>query len=290
MGKGPSSVRRSSGTTSGQPHSAGISRNASGKLAFGGSSATLPWRVSPPPSSCGCGSTTANFRRLRTALLPKDYIRFRLTGSLACEPSDAAATLLFDIRRSQWSAEMLAALDIEPAILPRIVGSGDVAGELSAEAAASCGLPAGVPVVGGAADNAAGAIGAGAVAPGNVVASIGTSGTVVAPTPRPLVDPRMRIHAMNHAVPDSWYLMGVVLSAGAALGWLRRSLSARRGCPAGVLRPSGGGGACARRVVRPHLSALPDRRTDATCRRRCQGRLLRAACRPRAWASGARRG
>jgi len=169
----------------------------------------------------------ANFRRLRTALLPKDYIRFRLTGSLACEPSDAAATLLFDIRRSQWSAEMLAALDIEPAILPRIVGSGDVAGELSAEAAASCGLPAGVPVVGGAADNAAGAIGAGAVAPGNVVASIGTSGTVVAPTPRPLVDPRMRIHAMNHAVPDSWYLMGVVLSAGAALGWLRRSLSAR---------------------------------------------------------------
>lgn len=168
----------------------------------------------------------ASFRRLRTALLPKDYIRFRLTDTLACEPSDAAATLLFDIRRSRWSPEMLTALDIAPSILPKIVGSGEIAGQLSARAGQALGLAPGIPVVGGAADNAAGAVGAGVVTPGDVVASIGTSGTVVAPTARPLVDPRMRIHAMNHAAPDSWYLMGVVLSAGAALAWLRRSLHA----------------------------------------------------------------
>jgi xylulokinase len=165
-----------------------------------------------------------SYRRLKTALLAKDYVRYRLTGELASEPSDAAATLLFDIRQSRWSVEMLTALDIEPAILPKIVGSGEPAGRLTNKAAAALGVAPGLPVAGGAADNAAGALGAGVIAPGSVVSSIGTSGTVVAPTARAVVDPRMRVHAMNHAAPSTWYLMGVVLSAGAALAWLRRAM------------------------------------------------------------------
>lgn len=167
-----------------------------------------------------------NYRRLRTALLAKDYVRYRMTGELATEPSDAAATLLFDIRQVRWSVEMLAALDIQPSILPNVVGSGEVAGRLTEKAAVALGVPPGLPVAGGAADNAAGALGAGVIAPGSVVSSIGTSGTVVAPTARAVVDPRMRVHAMNHAAPSTWYLMGVVLSAGAALAWLRRAMHA----------------------------------------------------------------
>jgi xylulokinase len=166
-----------------------------------------------------------SYRRLHTLLLAKDYVRYRLTGELATEPSDAAATLLFDIRKGRWSAEMLAALELSPSILPPVVGSGEAAGRLAPAAAKELGLRPGVPVAGGAADNPAGALGAGVVEPGTLVSSIGTSGTIVAPTAEPRVDPAMRIHAMNHAVPTTWYLMGVVLSAGAALAWLRRSLA-----------------------------------------------------------------
>jgi xylulokinase len=167
----------------------------------------------------------ASYRRLQTVLLAKDYVRYRLTGELATEPSDAAATLLFDVRQGRWSAEMLAALGLSPSILPPVVGSGEIAGRLTTAAAGELGLAPGVPVAGGAADNPAGALGAGVVEPGTLVSSIGTSGTIVAPTASPRVDPAMRIHAMNHAVPSTWYLMGVVLSAGAALAWLRRSLA-----------------------------------------------------------------
>ena len=171
------------------------------------------------------------FDRVRSLLLPKDYARLLMTGEKATEPSDAAGTLLFDIRRGRWSEEMIAALQLDPAILPPVRGSAEVTGGLTATAAEALGLGQGTPVVGGGADNAAAAVGSGVVARGAMQTSIGTSGAVVAPIERPRVDPAMRIHSFNHAVADTWYLMGVVLSAGAALDWFRRALAGPNGTP-----------------------------------------------------------
>ena len=169
------------------------------------------------------------FDRLSTVMLPKDYLRLLMTGEKATEPSDAAGTLLFDVRRGRWSEEMLSALQLDPAMLPPVLGSAGVTGRLTPGAAKALGLGRGTPVVGGGADNAAAAVGSGVVGQGALQTSIGTSGTVVAPIERPRVDPGMRIHSFNHAVPDTWYLMGVVLSAGAALAWFRRALAGREG-------------------------------------------------------------
>ncbi len=169
------------------------------------------------------------FDRVRSVLLPKDYIRFLMTGEKAMDPSDAAGTLLFDIRQNGWSTGMLSALDLDAALLPPIAGSAEVAGRLTSGAAATLGLREGTPVVGGGADNAAASVGSGVVKSGTMQTSIGTSGAVVAPIDQPHVDPGMRIHSFNHAVPDMWYLMGVVLSAGAALTWFRRALSGSQG-------------------------------------------------------------
>ena len=164
------------------------------------------------------------FEKVRSVLLPKDYIRFLMTGEKAMEPSDAAGTLLFDIRQNRWSAGMLSALDLDAALLPPTVGSAEVAGRLTSSAATALGLREGTLVVGGGADNAAASVGSGVVSSGTMQTSVGTSGAVVAPIDHPQVDPGMRIHSFNHAVPDMWYLMGVVLSAGAALAWFRRAL------------------------------------------------------------------
>ena len=164
------------------------------------------------------------FDRVRTLLLAKDYIRLLMTGEKAMEPSDAAGTLLFDVVDSRWSEEMVGALELDPSILPPVVGSAIISGRLTSDAADALGLRAGTPVVGGGADNAAASVGSGVVSEGAMQTSIGTSGAVVAPIGQPRVDPDMRIHSFNHAVPDMWYLMGVVLSAGAALGWFRRVL------------------------------------------------------------------
>ena len=169
------------------------------------------------------------FERVRTVLLPKDYVRMLMTGEKAMEPSDAAGTLLFDIRRSCWSDEMVSALELDLGILPAVRGSAEVTGGLTASAADAFGLRHGTPVVGGGADNAAAAVGSGVVQQGAMQTSIGTSGAVVAPIENPHVDPGMRIHSFNHAIADMWYLMGVVLSAGAALAWLRRALLGPQG-------------------------------------------------------------
>ena len=162
-----------------------------------------------------------NYERLRRLLLPKDYIRYRLTGELGTEPSDAAGTLLFDVRERRWSSEVLEALDIDGDILPEVVGSAEAAGRVTAGAAETLGLEAGLPVIGGGADNAAGAVGSGVVGQGAVQSSIGTSGTMLMPAASPMVDSEMRLHTFNHCVPDTWYLMGVILSAGNAMRWLR---------------------------------------------------------------------
>ena len=164
------------------------------------------------------------FDEVRTLLLAKDYIRLLMTGEKAMEPSDAAGTLLFDVVNGCWSEEMVRALELDASILPWVVGPASISGRLTSDAADTLGLRAGTPVVGGGADNAAASVGSGVVVEGTMQSSIGTSGAVVAPIGRPRVDPGMRIHSFNHAVPDMWYLMGVVLSAGAALGWFRRVL------------------------------------------------------------------
>jgi xylulokinase len=167
----------------------------------------------------------AAYKKLSKLLLPKDYIRYRLSGVLASEPSDASATLLYDTAARRWSQPLVRALKLDPSILPDLGESASVLGTITSEAAQATGLVQGTPVVGGGADNACGAIGVGVVAPGDAVASWGTSGTVLAPTREPLVDAGMRAHTFCHAVPDTWYVMGVMLTAGAAFAWYRRELA-----------------------------------------------------------------
>ena len=161
------------------------------------------------------------FERLSKVLLAKDFIRFRLTGAVATEPSDASGTLMFDPARMRWSDNILKAVGISSDLLPDVGWSSEVLGHVSAAAASITGLAQGTPVVGGGADNACGAAGVGTVTPGEAVASWGTSGTVLAPTAQPLVDPGLRAHTFCHVTQGVWYLMGVVLSAGGAFSWYK---------------------------------------------------------------------
>lgn len=165
-----------------------------------------------------------NYARLRMLLLPKDYIRFWMTGDYATDPSDAAGTALFDVRRRRWSQQTLDALGLDGDMLPPVAGSTEITGAVSRAAADALGIPPGIPVVGGGADNAAGAIGCGVVCNEVMQVSIGTSGTLLLPTARPVVAPDMSLHTFCHCVPDMWYLMGTILSAGSALRWLRDTL------------------------------------------------------------------
>jgi xylulokinase len=163
--------------------------------------------------------------RTRTVLLPKDYINYCLTGELSTEVSDASGTLLFDVAHRRWSEPMARAIDVPLSMLPPVLASTGVAGRVTAEAAAATGLMEGTPVVAGGADNACAAVGMGVVRQGEVLASIGTSGTLLAPTEEPRVDLQGRLHTFCHAVPNTWYLMGVVLSAGGSLRWFRDTIA-----------------------------------------------------------------
>jgi xylulokinase len=162
-----------------------------------------------------------SFARLATVLLTKDFVRYKLTGVLATEPSDASATLMYDTAHLRWSTEILDAVDLPHSIVPDVGGSSEILGRVTSEAAALTGLPERAPVVGGGADNACGAAGVGVITPGEAVTSWGTSGTVLAPTSEPRVDPGLRAHTFCHVAPGVWYLMGVVLSAGGAFAWYR---------------------------------------------------------------------
>jgi xylulokinase len=169
----------------------------------------------------------ALFARARTMLLPKDYIRYLLTGVMAMEISDAAGTCLLDVKRGVWSQEVLKAIELDPALLPPVVPADAVSGTITEEAAALTGLPAGTPVAGGGADNACGAVGNGVVKPGLALVSVGTSGIVLAYADSPQVDtsgPVPRVHTFNHAVPHAWYLMGVTQGAGLSLHWVRDNI------------------------------------------------------------------
>jgi xylulokinase len=162
-----------------------------------------------------------NWKRVRSVMLPKDYVRFRLTGERAIDVADASGTLMLDVAKRRWSAEVLQAAEIDPSLLPAVFESPDVCGKVSATGAAATGLAAGTPVVAGAGDQAAGATGMGIVTPGAVSATIGTSGVVFAATDRPALDPRGRLHTFCHAVPGRWHVMGVTQAAGLSLRWFR---------------------------------------------------------------------
>jgi xylulokinase len=169
------------------------------------------------------------FARLAKVVLAKDYIRYRLTGELATEHSDASATLMYDTAALRWSTPLLEAVGLDEGLLPDVGGSSEVLGHTSAASAKAAGLLEGTPVVGGGADNACGAAGVGLVTPGDAVASWGTSGTVLAPMAQPKVDPGMRAHTFCHVVPRTWYVMGVMLTAGGAFAWHRAELARELG-------------------------------------------------------------
>lgn len=162
-----------------------------------------------------------NFDRVRQVLLPKDYVRFRLTGEFATEVSDASGTLLLDVCRRKWSKKLLSLLDLDPSLLPAVYESDEVSGRVTPSVAAELGIPPGTPVVGGGGDQAAGAVGNGIVRRGVVSATMGTSGVVFAHSDEVQIDPEGRVHTFCHAVPGKWHVMGVVLSAGGSLQWYR---------------------------------------------------------------------
>jgi xylulokinase len=165
-----------------------------------------------------------HFAKTRKVLLPKDYVRLRLTGEFATEVSDASGTLLLDVKARNWSDALLSKLELSRDLLPSVHESEDVTGRLNAEAAKQLGLPVGVPVVGGGGDQAASAIGNGIVKRGVVSATMGTSGVVFAHSEEPQFDPEGRLHTFCHAVRGKWHLMGCVLSAGGSLQWYRNQL------------------------------------------------------------------
>ncbi len=165
------------------------------------------------------------YARARHVLLPKDYVRYRLTNAYAMDKADGSGTILFDVRARDWSSEVLAALGIAPAWLPPTFEGPAVTGHVTAEAAAQTGLVAGTPVMAGGGDQAAQAVGVGVVQPGIVALTLGTSGVVFASADQPLIEPEGRLHAFCHALPNTWHLMGVTLSAAGSLQWYRDTLA-----------------------------------------------------------------
>src|SRR5690349_6766875 len=161
------------------------------------------------------------WRRVRSVLLPKDYVRFKLTGDKATDVADASGTLLLNVAERRWSDEMLTAAEIDAKLLPRVYESQEVTGTISTAAAKETGLRAGTPVAAGAGDQAAGAVGLGIVKPGMISATIGTSGVVFAATNNPALDPKGRVHTFCHAIPGRWHVMGVTQGAGLSLRWFK---------------------------------------------------------------------
>ena len=166
----------------------------------------------------------ANYDRVRKILLPKDYVRFRLTGEYATEVSDASGTSLLNVKERRWSDAVLERIELPKEYLPKVYESPEVSGKLTAEAAKATGLPEGTPVVGGGGDQAAGAVGNGIVRTGVISSTTGTSGVVFAHLDEPAVDDLLRTHTFCHAVPGKWHTMGVMLSAGGSLRWARDAL------------------------------------------------------------------
>lgn len=166
-----------------------------------------------------------NWARVSHVLLPKDYVRYRLTDGLAVDVADGSGTILFNLAARTWSPEVLGALDIAASLMPATFEGPAVTGSISDAAAQATGLRTGTPVVAGGGDQSANAVGVGAVAPGIVALSLGTSGVVFATTTGPAIEARGRVHSFCHAVPGRWHMMGVMLSAAGSLRWLRDALA-----------------------------------------------------------------
>lgn len=160
----------------------------------------------------------------RYALFPKDYVRLKLTGEPAQEPTDASSGLILDINTRRYAALLCETLGIDPAIFPTLVQPSEVAGHVTPAAAAELGIPAGTPVVAGAADQVTGSLGAGLIHANMLSITIGTGGTIVAPITQPLVDPAFNLHTFCDAEPNHWYLLGALLAGGMSLRWLRDSV------------------------------------------------------------------
>jgi len=185
---------------------------AGNRVSPGFMAATLAWLGQHEPRLLG----SAHY-----ALLPKDYLRLRMTGEATAEPSDASASLLFDITKWQWSQVLVDAAGVDSRLLPPLVPSAAVAGRLQAAAAEELGLLPGMPVVAGAGDQAAQAVGNGVIEETEASSTIGTGGQILQPCRRPAADSRLRVHCFCHAAPHTWYLMGAMLSAGLSLRWWR---------------------------------------------------------------------
>jgi xylulokinase len=183
--------------------------------ATGFMAATLLWLLKHDP---------ARLDRTAACLLPKDYIRLRLTGNIAAEVTDASATALFDVRQRTWSTEIVDVLGLPGRILPQVIESSELAGTLVPDAADALGLKAGIPVVAGCADQVAQAIGNQLLNPGNGSVTLGSGGQVFVPLDRPMIDANLSLHNFCHAPTDRWYLLGAMLAAGLSLRWLRDTL------------------------------------------------------------------
>lgn len=166
------------------------------------------------------------YRRVRHLLLPKDYLRFRLSGEYATDVADASGTLLLDVPQRRWSGELLDLLRIPAAWLPSLHEGPEVCARVSAAGAAATGLPEGLPIIAGGGDQAAGGVGNGIVRPGLASCTIGTSGVLFAATESPRSDPRGALQAFCHSVPGMWHVMGVTQTAGLSLRWVRDQLGA----------------------------------------------------------------
>lgn len=165
------------------------------------------------------------YARVRHILLPKDYVRYRLTGEFGMDVADGAGTLLIDLHKRTWSADVLNALEIPREWLPPLYEGPEITGQVTAAAAAATGLTEGTPIMAGGGDQAAQAVGVGAVREGIIALTLGTSGVVFGSVDQPFFEPEGRLHAFCHSVPNRWHLMGVMLSAAGSLRWYRDTVA-----------------------------------------------------------------
>ncbi len=165
-----------------------------------------------------------NYEKLECVLLPKDYIRYKFTKDISTEMSDAAGTLLYDVKNKRWNSELIKKLNLKDNIFPKVVKSTDIVGNIDKEVAKELGLSEKTLIVAGGADNACAAIGSGIVENSKAVLSIGTSGTIVAYTDKNSIETKGNLHFFNHACNDSWYIMTVMLSAGMCFKWLKKNI------------------------------------------------------------------
>jgi len=186
------------------------------------------------------------WKRVRHILLPKDYVRYKLTGEFAIDCADGAGTILFDLEKRTWSPEVLSALGIPFEYLPKVFEGTDITGTLLPKVAGELGLPVNTPVIAGGGDQAASAVGTGAVTAGVASLSLGTSGVVFVTTDTPAIEPNGRLHAFCHSVPGKWHFMGVMLSAAGSLRWHRDTFAPKMGYdqllePAANIQPGSDG-------------------------------------------------